>query len=185
MDERPDSHLPLAGMLGEGPPEHGLRGRALLALVYGCGAWAFAASLRVDNGRADSLAAVLLGAMAFGVAVCVAEGLRRFRSWAWFFAAGWLGLLCPVLLLAPGEMPWPAPVSYLAGVMGIGWIHSLWTRRGDFLPDERVEALRRRPRWVTREWRAARLARMNTVLPLPRAAAPVAGALWTRGSAGR
>ncbi len=185
MDARTDSDLPLEGMLGEGPPEHGLRGQALIALVYACGAWVFALSLTVDNGRADSTGPMLLGVMAFAGCAFAAQSLRRFRCWAWFFVMGWLVLVfAPSLLLAAGDFPWPAPVSYAAGVMVIGWIHWLWTRRGDFLPDARIDALRRRQRWVTRDWRTARLTGLSAAVP-SRPAAPVPGALWMRRSAAR
>lgn len=183
MDARAGSDLPLQGMLGEGPPEHGLRGNTLVLLVYGCGAWVFAVSLKADGPPGARWSAALLGLMAFAIAAYVAGGLRRFRGWAWFFVVGWLVLLCPLFLLAPYDLPWSTPVSYLAGVTMAASIHYLWIRRGDFWLDARIAALQRRPRWVTSEWRAARLARIGAGLPSLRVPAPTAGALWMRRSA--
>jgi hypothetical protein len=170
-------------MLGAGPPEHGLRGGSLILTIAGLGVALFAEMLTWTGELRWSvpIAAGILAGCVF-----VAQEIRHHRCWAWFFVMGWLVLMfAPALLLLPGEFVWPRPVSYGLGVMVLGWIHWLWTRRGDFLPDARIDALRRRERRVTAEWRGARLSRMGPSMSPVRPPPPVPGALWTRRRAGR
>lgn len=194
MDARTGSDLPLPEMVGVAPPEHDIRGRILVLLIYGCGAAAFAGLLveGVYNGGGvmQCLVMALFGAGLFAAAAYLANGLRRFECWSWFFVVGWLALpLATALdfLLRPDQpLSRPEAASAVAAVMMLlGAIHSLWVRRWDFWEEPRLEALRPRPRGVTPAWRAARLARIGAGLPSLRVPAPTAGALWMRRSTGR
>lgn len=134
----------------------------------------------VEGTGSERLLLALFGAATFAAMAFIAEGVRGYNCWAWFTVMGLLVLFFgPALLLYPGDFAWPVPVSYAIGVMTIGWVHWLWTRRGDFLPDPRIDSLRRRRRRVTGGWRMARLAGLAAAVPR-RPAAPVAGALWAQ-----
>jgi hypothetical protein len=122
-------------MLGADGPELGLRGWSRVLTIYGCGAMLFWALSSAEGTGSERLLPELIGAAMFAAAAFIAEGVRRYNCWAWFTVMGWLVLFFgPALLLYPADFAWPTPVSYALGVMTIGWIHWLWTRRGDFLP---------------------------------------------------
>jgi hypothetical protein len=118
----------------------------------------------------------------FGGAAYIAEGLRRFECWSWFFAMGWLvpwlAVLLDLLFRPLGEETVPA----LAGAMMLtGAVHYLWARRREFWTDAKLEARRPPRRAVTPEWRAARLARIGAGEGrMRRRVSPRPGALWVR-----
>jgi hypothetical protein len=121
--------------------------------------------------------------MACAPVAYVANGLRRFECWAWFFVAGSLVMPLPgVAWILFGE---PSPATTVttsaAFMMLAGALHYLWVRRWDFWNDARLERRRKAPRAVPPEWRAARLARIGAgPLRSRRAIPPQPGALWMR-----
>lgn len=189
MDAHADADRPLAEMMGVAPPEHDIRGQLLVLLLYGTGLAALAAALMVpvnfESNRPAWLVWAGLGAGGLGAAAFIAEGLRRFECWSWFFAMGWLvpplsGLAFFIIDESPSTA---ATISSIAGGMTLlGAIHYLWQRRWDFWAQPRAAALPA-PRRVTPEWRSARLAGIRTDPARVRlTVTPRPGALWMRGT---
>lgn len=165
----PDPALP--ELVGESPPEHDLRGRMLVLMLYACGGAAFLgmATLMRELPPAQWPLFLLFGAFFFAVAAFIAEGFRRFECWAWFFVMGWLILPVAVVLLDPYELReagTPAAAGFATFIAV--WMHYLWSRRWQFWSDPRIQPRARRR--VTPEWRAARLARMAADASAARAA---------------
>ncbi|WP_420128885.1 hypothetical protein [Longimicrobium sp.] len=188
-----DPDAPLPEMLGVAPPEHDARGHILVLLVHGMGATVLGWSVLAPAYDAYEVGEWVL-IVVLGVLVCagigyLADGMRRFKCWVWFFVMGWL---VPAMAVGLGELLFgtltPEDGIVIVGTMMVmGAVHYLWARRREFWVDARLEARRPRHRSVTPEWRAARLARIGagpggerrTVSPRP-------GALWLRrASAGR
>ena len=190
MHTSADPDRPLAEMMGVAPPEHDIRGQLLVLLLYGCGAASLGASLiaPVLDGMPLSAwsYALPLGLLGLGCAVYVAEGLRRFECWSWFFAMGWLvpPLAGLAFAVAHESTSTGERISCAAaGMTLLGAIHYLWQRRWDFWVQPRPGARRAARRRVTPEWRAARLAgiRMDPAR-VPLTVSPRPGAFWTRGT---
>ena len=176
---------PLADMLGDVPPEHDLRGRMIVLVIYACGAIAWATVVfDMPGGWEERLLRFVVGAPVFGCAWFIARAVERFACWSWFFLGAWAVLLLPGavgVLAYEDDAGLAAVLSAVAVMLSLGALHYLWVRRWDFWADTRLERLRPRRRVVTPEWRAARLARIGadhgrarrTVSPRP-------GALWMR-----
>lgn len=182
MEGHTESARPLPDMLGDVAPEHDLRGRMIVLVIYASGALAWAALVFGMRGVGERLVGLVVGALLFACAAFVARAVERFACWSWFFAVGWLVLILVEVALNFSYQPLSGAeaVSVAAGAMMLlGALHYLWLRRWDFWVDARLERRRRGARVVTPEWRAARLAAMG---PSGRARlpAPVAGALWMR-----
>lgn len=188
MDARTDSHAPLPDMLGIAPPEHDVRGRILVLLIHGIGVTILGVALVVPAANEAEpgmrILSAAAGVLGVGSAVCLAEGLRKFRCWAWFFMMYWLApplLVSPLILLDGSLSRSEKATAAAAGMMVLGAVHYLWTRRREFLPDAKLESRRPRLRTVTPEWRAARLARIGAETGRVRGTvSPRAGALWMR-----
>ena len=183
MDQPADSPRPLAEMLGDVPPEHDLRGRMIVLVIYGLGAAAWATLvLEMNDGWGVRLGAFIVGAVIFAPFAYIARAVQRFASWSWAFVGGWLLLffLIAVTFIFDRYGSTAERGGAVATAMTfLGGLHYLWLRRWDFWADERLERLRTRRRYVTREWRAARLTQIRTA-HRPRAASPRPGALWMR-----
>lgn len=150
-------------LLGESPPEHGLPGRMLIVLLHVAGIAGFAGLVAADGltmaERGARVPFALLVALLLGL---LAEGLRRFDCSAWFFVMGTLGLTGVFMGLALFHAPLETIGAWGVFVLIAGWMHYLWSHRGPFWADPPTRASRSRPdRWVTPEWRAARLARIG------------------------
>jgi hypothetical protein len=182
-----DPAAPLPDMLGVAPPEHDVRGRILVLLIHGIGAGVFGLALIspvLDRpGFFDYVQFVTLGATAWASMAYLADGVRRFRCWSWFFVMWWLvppwlAVLLALLFEPLGEQTVPT----VAGAMTLtGAVHYLWTRRWEFWADAKLEARRPAPRAVTPEWRAARLDRIAARAGrVRRTVSPRPGALWMR-----
>lgn len=186
MDQPAASPRPLADMLGDVPPEHDLRGRMIVLMIYACGVVAWGTVVfDMPGDRVDRLIRLLAGAPLFGCAWFIARAVERFACWSWFFLGAWAVLLLPGavgVLAYEDDAGMAAVISAAAIMLSLGALHYLWVRRWDFWADPRLVSLRPRTRHVTRQWRAARLARIGTA-PRPRAASPRPGALWMRRSA--
>lgn len=169
-----------ADLFGVSPPEHGVLGRALIVLIHCIIPAAGIVALIVRPWeRGDRADMVVAGVVFLLWGAYVAECLRRFECWAWFFVMPLLLAVTVLPLLAMGAAAFilirgGTPPSEVLGYGGlsiplVAWIHYLWSRRWDFWSDPPSRA-RRRPerRWVTPEWRAARLARLGSVATSPR-----------------
>jgi hypothetical protein len=186
MDGPTHPEAPLPDILGVAPPEHDLLGRVLILLIHTCAAWVLALALvaPVGDGRpvGECVTMAALGGLGCAALMYLAEGVRRFRCWAWFFVVAWLALPLPgvlAMLLSPIASMTEDVTSFAAGVMLIGGLRYLWQRRWDFWVDARLDARFRAPRGVSAEWCAARRAQLAASVPR-RPAAPVAGALWAQ-----
>jgi hypothetical protein len=171
MSTIPPSDRALPELVGESPPEHDLRGRMLVLMLYACGGAAFLgmAMLMRELPPAQRPLLLLFGGFFFAVAAFIAEGFRRFECWAWFFVMGWLVLPVGFVLMAPYELRevgTPAAIGF--GTFIALWMHYLWSRRWQFWSDPRIAPPPRRR--VTPEWRAGRLARMAADASAARAA---------------
>jgi hypothetical protein len=182
-----DPEAPLPDMLGVAPPEHDVRGRILILLIHGIGAGVFGYALIAAALETylllDCILSVSLGALAWASMAYLADGVRRFRCWSWFFVMWWLVPPWLVVLLALMFEPLgEQTVPTIAGAMtSTGAVHYLWTRRWDFWADARLERRRPPPRAVTPEWRAARLAGIAAEAGrVRRTASDRPGALWMR-----
>ncbi|HEX2079167.1 MAG TPA: hypothetical protein VHG08_15690 [Longimicrobium sp.] len=173
MDARAESTDPIGEMLGVAPPEHDVRGRILVLALYALGVAAGAGLVMSTadepggNGWALPVAGILFAGAAF-----VAEAVRRFACWSWFFVAGWLVLLLlPMLDALAHEQLGPAELvsGTAAAMMLMGALHYLWLRRWDFWADPRLDARLPPPRRVSPQWRAARLSRLRSGGGSPRA----------------
>lgn len=174
-------------MLGVAPPEHDVGGRILILLMHAFGVVilgaALAASMEGEVAPGAVILYAILGMFGLGGAVYIAEGLRRFECWAWFFAMGWLvppwlAVLFGLLFEPLGE---ETLATVAAGMMLTGAVHYLWARRREFWTNAKLEARRPPPRAVTPEWRAARLAGIAAEAGrVQRRASPRPGALWMR-----
>jgi hypothetical protein len=143
-----DPATPLPDMLGVAPPEHDVRGRILVLLIHGIGAGVFGRALiapALEPLRLlDYILSVTLGAMAWASMAYLADGLRRFKCWSWFFVMWWLvppwlGVLLALLFDSFDAQTVPA----VAGAMTLtGAVHYLWTRRREFWTDAKLEARR-------------------------------------------
>jgi hypothetical protein len=161
MNAPQDLPSPDVDLLGVSPPEHGLPGRALMVLLYmAAPAAAFSWAL-TEWQREDPMPAVGFTAIVFAFGTYLAESLRRFECWSWFFT---MPLLTGVVLTLLAVMADSAPREAV-GFAGLcapvaAWMHYLWTRRWQFWSDGPSRPAPRSERWVTPEWRAARLAGM-------------------------
>jgi hypothetical protein len=171
-------------MLGKAPPEHDLRGRILVLMIYACGAMWVTVVFDMPAGWEGWLFGFVVGAPAFAVAAYIARAVNRFACWSWFFLAGWFALaLLPIVgAFLYADLGEPESVTAAAGAMMLlGALHYLWLRRWDFWTDARLELRRPAPRAVTPEWRAERLARIGTEPARSRrTVSPQPGALWMR-----
>jgi hypothetical protein len=164
MDAKHSIPSPSTELLGESPPEHGLPGRALILLIHAAGTASSVGLFIGDNLSWAERAARLPFACLMAITIAlVAEGLRRFDCIAWFFVMGSLGLtLFFMVMIALFD----APLRETAGAWGVfvfivGWMRYLWLHRQPFWADPPTRPSRHRAeRWVTPEWRAARLGRM-------------------------
>ncbi len=163
MDAQHSTEFSAPELLGESPPEHGLPGRALILLIHAAGIFSSAALFVGDNLSWTERAARLPFACLMAITIALlAEGLRRFDCIAWFFVMGTLGLTSFFLVIVLLD----APLRETVGMWGVfvfiaGWMHYLWSHRRPFWAEPPGRPSRHRPeRWVTPEWRAARLARM-------------------------
>jgi hypothetical protein len=164
MSAPTDPDLLSAQLLGESAPEHGLAGRTLILFIHCVGVVSWLGLVFLEPGSAgERLVLAGLGLAIPAGCAYLAESLRRFECWAWFFMMLWvvpvaLGLLG---VLAAGGQGEAASVS--AGlVSAAGCIHYLWSRRLEFWADAHTRtSARPARRWVTPEWRAARLARIG------------------------
>jgi hypothetical protein len=184
MDAHSDSARPLAEMLGDVPPEHDLRGRVIVLVIYACAALVWAEILIKADGWGVALALLVVTAPVLAVAAYIARAVNRFECWSWFFISGWfsLFLIGIVAAFAFRDFHESEVVSAAAvAMMLLGALHYLWLRRWDFWADARLEARRPALRAVTPEWRAARLARIGAQsVRSRRTAPPRPGALWMR-----
>lgn len=146
-------------LLGESPPEHGLVGRLLIIFLHTAGLALYGIVFVELQARLPDM---LLAAAIPATFSYLAESLRRFECWVWFAV---MFTLCPLPLsllvaLDEGSLGDAALAAwFLAPVMGV--IHYLWSRRHQFWADPPTRSSRRPAgRWVTPEWRAARLARI-------------------------
>jgi hypothetical protein len=172
-------------MLGDVPPEHDLRGRMVVLMIYACGAIAWGTVVFDMPGTwEDRLVRLVVGAPLFGFAWFMARAVERFACWSWFFLSAWAVLLLPGavgVLMYEDDAGTAAVVSAAAIMLSLGALHYLWVRRWDFWADTRFERLRPRRRVVTPEWRAARLAGIGTgAVRVRRTVSPRPGALWMR-----
>jgi hypothetical protein len=160
-----------ADLFGVSPPEHGALGHVLIVVLHclvpaSFITWmVFAPDSRRALGDAVLMSAVLAMWGAF-----TAESLRRFECWAWFLLMPLLvvgSIVCAGLvltMLVRGDLPPPEAI----GIGGLSVpltasVRYLWTRRWQFWSDPPSRASRRpERRWVTAEWRAARLARIGS-----------------------
>jgi hypothetical protein len=176
MDARAESTDPIVDMLGVAPPEHDVRGRILVLALYGCGVFGWGATVMINaDTPALRLPVLVLGGLLFAGAAFIAEAVRRFACWAWFFVAGWLVLLLlPMLDVLFFRELGPAEIvsSTAAAMMLMGALHYLWVRRWDFWVDARLDARLPPPRRVSPGWRAARLSGIGTASGGPRSASP-------------
>lgn len=184
MDASPNSARPLADMLGAVPPEHDLRGRIIVLMIYACGALAWAGIAADGPDWGTRLALAVLAAPVFAVAAFIARAVERFACWSWFFLSAWAALLLPGavgVLIYEDDAGTAAVLSAAAVTLSLGALHYLWVRRWDFWADARLERRRPRPRAVTPEWRAARLAQIGAQsVRSGRTVSPRPGALWMR-----
>jgi hypothetical protein len=185
VDAHIDRTRPLAEMLGDVPPEHDLRGRIIVFIIYACGAAAWATTLfDVRGGWGAWMFRFVVGASVFAVATYIARAVNRFACWSWFFVGGWfaLALLAIVGAFSYADMGDPEAVTAAAvAMMLLGALRYLWLRRWDFWADARLELRGPPPRAVTSEWRAARLAQIGAQsVRSRRTVSPRPGALWMR-----
>jgi hypothetical protein len=157
----------------------------IVLTIYACGAVLWATVVfDMPGGWVDWLLRFVVGAPLFACAWFFARAVERFACWSWFFVGGWLVML---LLAAVNTLSYRGifdaggASAAAGGMMLLGVLHYLWLRRWDFWADTRLESLRVRPRVVTPEWRAARLARIQAGTGRPcRTVSPRPGALWMR-----
>jgi hypothetical protein len=186
MDAHADSARPLPDMLGEVPPEHDLRGRMLVLLIYACGTMLWAAFLLMGDTWGQRVVLFIVAVPFFATAAFLARAVTRFECWSWFFVGGWFALVFLVIVagflvsafspvgFTEAEMMTAAPIA----MMLLGALHYLWLRRWDFWTDAMLERRRPRLRAVTPEWRAARLAGIGSQTVRRRTVSPRPGALW-------
>jgi hypothetical protein len=151
-------------LLGESPPEHGLLGRVLILVLHCAGLTLYAWLVFGGPASLQERAALATGALPIPLTCAyLAESLRRFECWAWFAL---MFILCPSVLWLAAAILVDTParqVPVMAWFMApmVGLTHDLWSRRRQFWADPPVYASRRPARrWVTPEWRAARLAQI-------------------------
>jgi len=183
MDGHSDSARPLPEMLGDVPPEHDLRGRLIVLVIYACGAAAWVGISAAGEDWVTRLALLIVTAPLFGVAAFIARAVQRFACWSWFFLGAWAVLLLPAavgVLVYEDDAGTAAVVSAAVVMLSLGALHYLWVRRWDFWTDARLDLRRQRPRAVTAEWRAARLASIGASPVVRRTVSPQPGALWRR-----
>lgn len=127
MDGPTHPEAPLPDILGVAPPEHGLLGRVLILLIHTCAAWVLALALIAPAGDGrpvgECVTTAALGGLGCAALMYLAEGVRRFRCWAWFFVAAWLALPLPgvlAMLMSPIDSLTEDATSFAGGVMLIG-----------------------------------------------------------------
>jgi hypothetical protein len=154
-----------AEMLGIAPPEHDVRGRILVLALYAFGTLSAAVVITGAESPGERLPFAIGAALLFGGAAFLAEAVRRFACWSWFFVAGWLVLLLLPMLdtLVFGRLGPAEAVSSAAAVMMLaGALHYLWVRRWEFWADARLDARLPPPRRVSSGWRAERLSGLRS-----------------------
>ncbi|MBW3570623.1 MAG: hypothetical protein KY467_05915 [Gemmatimonadetes bacterium] len=181
MYRPPHSDRPLPEMVGDAAPEHDLRGRIIVRVMYGCGVLAWATLPFAENATwGERLALFVGGALVFAWTALIAGAVERFACWSWFFVVGWFVLL---LLGALDTLSYEhrtrgeAGSACAAALVLLSALHYLWLRRWDFWADARLEA-RCVVRRVTPEWRRARLARMRAAPQRLPGGSPRPGELW-------
>lgn len=166
MDARAESTDPVAEMLGVAPPEHDVRGRVLVLALHSCGIVGAGAVVVINwHSSGLRLLVAILACLILAGTAFLAEAVRRFACWSWFFVAGWLVLfLLPMLdALAHERLGRAEAVSGMAAAMMLmGALHYLWVRRWDFWADPRLEARLPPLRRVSPQWRAARLSGLRS-----------------------
>ncbi|HEX6040217.1 hypothetical protein [Longimicrobium sp.] len=165
MDAPRTPESPDLELLGVSPPEHGVAGHVLIALMYGAIPTAMLIAILVEPHPPGDWGMMVWTVILGALSAFIAESFRRFEAWSWFFLVLLVGRIVFEVVLVLDEVS-PGEAAAIAGGCApmLALVHYLWARRWQFWSDPPARASRSpERRWVTPAWRAARLARMADV----------------------